>query len=399
MNVERYRQIDSLVDAALKIDRPHRSGFLEGECGSDRDLLQRVNALLRAYETAGDFLEKPAFEAWARDVAKESEIPSLAGRMVDRYSIISRLGAGGLGEVWLAMDTELAREVALKFLSPELAEDSDQARRFRQEARAASSLNHPNLVTIFDIAEFDGRQLIAQEYIPGRTVRDALAAGPFKIETVLEIATQIAAGLGAAHAAGIVHRDIKPENIMIRPDGVVKVVDFGIARFTDEAALSGHLPSSRLTQPGIIVGTARYMSPEQARGLPVDGRSDIFSLGVVLYEMVTGVAPFTGGTPSDVLAAILNADPAPLKRNSRNVPSEVECIVRRCLAKDPTSAIGRPGPSVKTSSVWPIENQPPSRFSPGGRLLFWPRSSLPLSRWASSSSPARRRLRYSVPCT
>jgi serine/threonine protein kinase/dipeptidyl aminopeptidase/acylaminoacyl peptidase len=334
MNVERYRQIEALAEAALQVEPSRRPEFLQRVCGSDQELLERVNALLRGYETAGDFLNEPALEAWGRDVAKAGADHSLAGRRVGRYVIASRLGAGGIGEVWLAQDTELAREVALKFLSPQLAGHSGQARRFRQEARAASSLNHPNLVTIFDIGEFEGRQFIAQEYIRGKTVRDTLQAGCLPVEAVAAIAAQIAAGLSAAQAAGIVHRDIKPENIMIRPDGVVKIVDFGIARFTDDSVEKDLRASTGSTRPGTILGTARYMSPEQARGLPVDGRSDIFSLGVVLYEMLTGAAPFTGSTPSDVLAAILTNDPAPMSRVSRDVPAEFERIVRHCLAKD-----------------------------------------------------------------
>ena len=176
MNAERYRQIDALAEAALRVEASSRQEFLQRACGSDQELLEQVSKLLRGYATAGDFLDEPAFEAWARDMAAESAHPSLAGCRVGRYVIASRLGAGGIGEVWLAQDTELAREVALKFLSPELAGDSDQARRFRQEARAASSLNHINLVTIFDIGEFEGRQFIAQEYIRGETVRDTLAS-------------------------------------------------------------------------------------------------------------------------------------------------------------------------------------------------------------------------------
>ncbi len=337
MNAERYRQIDALAEAALKHEGARRSDFLERACGSDRELLEQVNALLQAYDAPDEFLEKPAFEAWACDVADTNSETSLAGRQVGRYIVKARLGAGGIGEVWLAQDSELGREVALKFLSRELAGDTDQARRFRQEARTASSLSHSNLVTIFDIGEFEGRQFIAQEYIRGNTVREALASSPFQIEAAAEIAMQIAAGLGAAHAAGIVHRDIKPENIMIRPDGTVKIVDFGIARFTDRADKPVYRVSTGLTRPGMILGTARYMSPEQARGLEVDGRSDIFSMGVVLYEMLTGAAPFNGATPSDVLAAILTYDPAPLSRNSRTVPPEFERIIRRCLAKDPAN--------------------------------------------------------------
>ena len=180
MNAERYRQIDALAEAALKLERSDRSDFLLRACGSDLELLEQVNALLRGYDSTEEFLEKPALEAWARDVAETSPETSLAARQVGRYLVKSRLGAGGIGEVWLAQDQELGREVALKFLSRELAGDSDQARRFRQEARTASSLSHNNLVTIFDIAEFEGRQFIAQEYIRGKTVRDALGLWPFR---------------------------------------------------------------------------------------------------------------------------------------------------------------------------------------------------------------------------
>jgi serine/threonine protein kinase len=335
MNAERYRQIDALAEAALKLEGSQRSDFLQRACGSDQELLEQVNALLRGYDTSGEFLEEPAFGAWARDLAEAGAEASLAGRQLGRYLVKSRLGAGGIGEVWLAQDQELGRDVALKFLSRELTGDTEQARRFRQEARAASSLSHSNLVTIFDIGEFDGRQFIAQEYIRGKTVREALASGPFGAEDANDIAVQIVAGLAAAHATGIVHRDIKPENIMIRVDGTVKIVDFGIARFTDQEGQPDRRVSTGLTRRGMILGTARYMSPEQARGLRVDGRSDIFSMGVVLYEMLTGAAPFTGDTPSDVLAAILTYDPAPFSRNTRAVPGEFERIVRRCLAKNP----------------------------------------------------------------
>ncbi len=335
MNQERYQQINALVEAALQLDRSRRRDFLHRACGSDQDLLERVDALLDGHESAVDFLEKPALDSWARDVAQAASMKSLIGRQVGRYLISSHLGSGGIGEVWLANDTELSRDVALKFLSPEVAHNSDQVRRFRQEARAASSLNHPNLVTIFDIGEFDGRQFIAQEFIRGKTIRESLRAGPFNVDQVIEIAAQIAGGLRAAHEAGVVHRDIKPENIMIRPDGVVKVLDFGIARLAEQESSIKNKPSRGLTQTGIILGTARYMSPEQARGLPVDGRSDIFSLGAVLYEMLTGAATFQGETPSDILAAILTYEPPALSGDARRVPAAFERIARKCIAKDP----------------------------------------------------------------
>jgi Tol biopolymer transport system component len=332
---ERYRQIDALAEAALAMSGPERNDFLQRACGSDQDLLQRVSQLVRSHESPAGFLEAPAFEAWARDVAASSGTRPLTGREVGRYLVLSHLGSGGIGDVWLAKDQELMREVALKLLSQELAGDSEYARRFRQEARAASALNHPNLVTVFDIGTFEGRQFIAQEYIPGKTLRDILREGPMKAEAAADMAAQVAAALSAAHGAGIVHRDIKPENIMIRPDGLVKVLDFGLARFL-EAGEAGGLGKTNpaLTRPGIILGTARYMSPEQARGLPADVRSDLFSLGVVLYELLAGTAPFTGETASDIMAAILKGTPAPL---SRSVPAGFERIVRRCLEKDPAA--------------------------------------------------------------
>jgi|HubBroStandDraft_4_1064222.scaffolds.fasta_scaffold02796_2 serine/threonine protein kinase len=338
MTPERYRQINALAEAALNMSGQKRAEFLERACGSDEDLLTRVNELVRSHQTSSGFLETHALDDWARDVAASSSKRSLAGCEVGRYLVLSHLGSGGIGDVWLAQDRELSREVALKLLSEELAGGSDHAQRFRQEARAASSLNHANLVTIFDIGQFEGQQFIAQEYVPGKTIRDALRTGAMDVETVLKIASQVAAALNAAHGAGIVHRDIKPENIMIRPDGLVKVLDFGLARFLEaDPANDPEKPDLVLTRPGFIIGTARYMSPEQARGLPVDGRSDIFSLGVVLYEMLAGTPPFAGSTPSDVLASILTATPEPLSRYSKNVPTQFERIVQRCLAKDPAA--------------------------------------------------------------
>jgi Tol biopolymer transport system component len=338
MSQQRYHQVDSLAQVALNLSVSQRQAFLKVACEGDDELLTQVNALVRSYESLAEFLEAPAFETWARDVASEDSNTSLEGREVGRYLVLQHLGSGGIGDVWLARDKELSREVALKFLSAGFAGDSDQLRRFRQEARAASTLNHPNLVTVFDIGEFEGQQFIAQEYVHGKTVRETLRDAPIALSAAIDIAKQIASALAAAHGAGVVHRDIKPENIMIRPDGLVKVLDFGLARFIEDAAIVGLSGEhSGLTRPGIILGTARYMSPEQARGLPVDGRSDIFSLGVVLYEILTGAAPFTGNTPSDVLAAILTVDPAPLSRSSRNVPAEFERIVRKCLAKEPAA--------------------------------------------------------------
>jgi Tol biopolymer transport system component len=329
MTPERYRQIEALTEAALLLERSQRDDFLRRACGSDEDLRRRVAELVESDDASAAFLEAPAVEVLARDMA-ESRKRSLVGRNVGRYLIVAHLGSGGIGDVWLAQDPELKRQIALKLLSAELAGDSEHARRFRREAWAASSLSHPNLVTILDVGEWEGRQFIAEEYIQGKTLRDLLRHGPLRVDAAVDIASQVAAGLSAAHGASIAHRDIKPENIMIRPDGLVKVLDFGMARFLEAGWANGpDLVQSAVSRPGLIIGTAPYMSPEQARGTKVDARTDVFSLGVVLYEMLAGRTPFAGATTADVLAAILTESPIPA-----GAPAELERIVHACLQKD-----------------------------------------------------------------
>jgi serine/threonine protein kinase len=262
-----------------------------------------------------------------------------AGARLGRYEILSPLGAGGMGEVYLAKDTRLERTVALKILPAKVATDESRMRRFTQEARAASALSHPNVAHIYEIEEDAGVHFIAMEYIEGRTLRQHLKDSPLLgPREALEIAMQVAAALAAAHAAGIVHRDIKPENIMLRPDGYVKVLDFGLAKLTERqtADTDTEAPTKALvnTDPGAVLGTASYMSPEQARGCDVDARTDIWSLGVVLYEMVAGRAPFEGMTSSDMIASILSKEPPPLARFSREAPEALELIVSTALAKD-----------------------------------------------------------------
>ncbi len=265
-------------------------------------------------------------------------MPISDGTRLGRYEVRSPLGAGGMGEVYLAQDTKLDRKVALKILPAEVAAHRDRMRRFIQEAKAASSLNHPNIITIHEIDETDSINFIATEFIDGETLRERMRTAPMKLGEVLDVAAQIASALSAAHAAGIVHRDIKPENIMLRRDGIVKVLDFGLAKLTERVppdSVDSEAPTSFKTDPGTVMGTAVYMSPEQARGIPVDARTDIFSLGVVLYEMVAGCLPFEGSTSSEVLASILSErGPQPLVRYSRDVPAELERIVSKVLRKN-----------------------------------------------------------------
>ncbi|HEX8138834.1 MAG TPA: protein kinase [Pyrinomonadaceae bacterium] len=258
-------------------------------------------------------------------------MPFKAGTRFGRYEIRSPLGAGGMGEVYLASDTALARPVALKFLPPEFTADEDRLLRFQQEARATSALNHPNIITIYEIGEEGGAHFIATEFIDGLNLRQHMArARGLQTEEALEIALQVASALDAAHTAGIIHRDIKPENIMIRPDGYVKVLDFGLAKLTE----AGESKPKDLTEPGTVIGTIAYMSPEQARGQEMDARTDIFSLGCVLYEMVTDHQPFEGETPTDMLVSILAKEPLPLVRYLSTVSPEIQRVVSRALAKE-----------------------------------------------------------------
>src|SRR5437867_6469473 len=249
-----------------------------------------------------------------------------AGTKLGRYEIRSQLGEGGMGEVYLAQDTKLDRRVALKVLPAEVAANHDRMRRFMQEAKAASALNHPNIITIHEIEQIDSVNFIATEFIDGETLRQRLRKAPVKLGEMLDVAVQIASALSAAHAAGIVHRDIKPENIMARRDGVVKVLDFGLAKLTERLPpdlVDTEAPTSFKTDPGTVVGTAVYMSPEQARGLELDARTDIFSLGVLIYEMVAGRLPFEGSNTNEILASILSEkEPQPLARYSRKAPAE-----------------------------------------------------------------------------
>ena len=265
-------------------------------------------------------------------------MPHGPGSRLADYEMVRTLGTGGMGEVWLATELRLGRKVALKLLPADLTRDPDQVQRFEQEARAASALSHPNVCTILALGETtDGQHYIAMEYVEGETLRQRLSTARLSIREALDISIQIAAALSAAHGAGIVHRDIKPENVMLRPDGFVKVLDFGLAKLAPASPDSMGADSTRTvlkTDAGTVVGTAAYMSPEQARGQEVDARTDIWSLGVMLYEMVAGRSPFAGPSGTDVLAAILDREPAPLARFEPDTPSELQRIVTKALRKD-----------------------------------------------------------------
>src|SRR5687767_5139833 len=314
MTPERYQKAGRLYHAVLEIEPEARTAFLEGACGGDEELRREVESLLAAHDKVGNYFAAPAAEVAARLLA-QGQNPSLISQSFSHYRVLSLIGAGGMGEVYLAEDTLLGRKVALKLLPKEFTEDRERVRRFEQEARATSSLNHPNIMMIFEIGQVQGRHFIATEYIDGQTLRERLTGARLELREALEVSAQIAGALEAAHQAGIVHRDIKPENIMLRRDGYVKILDFGLAKLAERPAADADAEARRMslvkTSPGVVMGTANYMSPEQARGLAVDARTDVWSLGVVLYEMVAGRRPFDAATATDVIISIAEREPVP----------------------------------------------------------------------------------------
>ncbi|HEY3841244.1 MAG TPA: protein kinase [Bryobacteraceae bacterium] len=339
MTPERYRRINDLADAALEMAADRRIPYLADACAGDFELQQEVEQLIHAHDSQCDFLATPAAALLAADFAGSSltgevagnQETARAGRSVGRYRLISRLGGGGHGEVWLALDPQLSRDVAVKLLSPEYASHPAHVQRLYTEARMSSALNHPNIVTIYDTGHAEDADFIAQEYVSGETLRKVLARGSLPFGQALKLALQIASALEAAHSAGVVHGDIKPENIMIRDDGVVKVLDFGLARFVDEARNDWRVTATS----GVVMGTVKYMSPEQVRGAPIDSRSDIFSFGILLYEILTGQHAFNGRTYTEIMSAIVQADPEPLSKLVPKLPSQFDRILGCCLSKTP----------------------------------------------------------------
>jgi len=335
MNAERWKQVNDLFQSAVERAPEERAAFLDEACHDDEGMRREVESLLISHERAENFIEVPAFEV-APELVTNERAGALVGKVIGHYRVESLIGLGGMGEVYLARDERLGRKAALKLLPDSLTTDETQLSRFKNEARTASALNHPNILTVYEIGAEGNMQFIATEFIEGITLRASLASGRINPHRAVEIAAQVASALAAAHDAGVVHRDIKPENIMLRPDGYVKVLDFGIAKLTEQRPASDDhtVETSGVlqTRPGLVLGTAHYMSPEQARGQKVDARSDIWSLGVVLYEMVAGSPPFRGETPSDCIAAILTADPPPLP-GAPDVPLHLEAILQKALRK------------------------------------------------------------------
>ena len=340
MKNERWQQVERLYHSALTKPPGERSSFLVEVCAGDEELRREVESLLAYEDRAETFIESPALDVAARMMADEHSRTVRVGESFNQYRIVSQLGAGGMGEVYLADDTRLRRRVALKFLPVALIKDKRHLHRFEVEARAIAAMSHPNACTIHEVIQTeDGRHCIVMEYVEGMALRERMTNGPMNLNEALDIAIQIASALSSAHAAGIVHRDIKPENVMVRSDGYVKVLDFGLAKLADRRSdLANSQVETRAielkTTPGMVMGTVAYMSPEQARGLPVDARTDVWSLGVVLYEMVAGRQPFSGQTQTDLIISIVEREPDSLSK-AKPEARPLQQIVMKALAKDP----------------------------------------------------------------
>jgi serine/threonine protein kinase/Flp pilus assembly protein TadD len=347
MTPERWKQIDELAQAAIERGGDHRASFLDEACAGDDELRREVESQIAYQQQASKFLEEPAFKQAAELGAQASlsafliadpqtESESMEGRTISHYSIQRKLGAGGMGEVYLAQDTTLGRKVAIKFLSQNSVAGEQAKKRLVREAKAAGALDHPHICAVYEVGEEAGYSFIVMQYVEGETLASRIQRQSLELREALEIAVQIADALAEAHSHRIIHRDVKPQNVMLTASGQVKVLDFGLARVVREGSLndSSGETESLLTAPGSVIGTVPYMSPEQVRGEALDGRSDIFSFGAVLYEMLSGRQPFQGESVGATMSSILTKDPAPLARYASELPDELQRIVRKALSKD-----------------------------------------------------------------
>ena len=335
MDAGRWKRVDDLLQAALRLPAEQQEAFLRQACAGDDVLAEEVKSLLRSHGELGDFLEKPALDGGTQNVpSKEApEACAIVGQTVAHYKVLRQLGSGGMGVVYEAEDIRLGRRVALKFLPEKLVCDERALRRFEREARAASSLNHPNICTIYEVEEHDHQPVIVMELLEGMSLKQRIQQGPIATDELLDFGIQTSDALAAAHAKGIIHRDIKPGNMLIVGHGRIKILDFGLAKVCGPRVVADQSEEESLTLDGVIPGTTSYMSPEQVRGEEIDARSDLFSLGVVLYEMATGQKPFVGKNRVLLMDAILNAKPTPVTKVNSSVPAALETIIARTLEK------------------------------------------------------------------
>ena len=337
MKPERWQQIEKLYHAVLERGAEGRAAFLSEACSGDEGLRREVESLLGYEKQAENFIESPALEVAAKRMAEQRGPAVAAGQVIDHYKITSALAAGGMGEVYRAFDTRLGRDVAIKVLPAAFSTDKDRLRRFEQEARAAGMLNHPNVLTIYEIGTHEGAPYIVSELLTGETLAEGPRKAPLPLQRVIDYALQMARGLAAAHEKGIVHRDLKPENLFVTKDKRVKILDFGLAKLKPApAGLDANAPTQlRGTAPGVVMGTVGYMSPEQVRGEEVDHRADIFAFGAILYELLTGRRAYQGNSAVEVMNAILKEEPPEISDPKREVPPALVRLVRHCLEKGP----------------------------------------------------------------
>ena len=313
MNREQWKRIDEILDIALEIEPNKREAFLDKACAGDENLRKEVEVLLAADQNENSLMEAPALDG-AAEFFESTPLSRLSpGQLIGPYRILSLLGAGGMGEVYIATDNRLDREVAIKILPEEVAKNSQAVSRFHREAKALAALSHPNILAIYDVGEQDGIVYAVMELLKGETLRSYLVRTKMPWDKAAAIGACIADGLAAAHSQGVIHRDLKPENIFLTSTGGVKVLDFGLARRDPIAKITSEETESQLTDAGILMGTLPYMSPEQLRRLPLDARSDLFSFGTMLYEMISGRRPFSGKTTADLSASILKEEPVSIK--------------------------------------------------------------------------------------
>ncbi|MGH9942883.1 MAG: serine/threonine-protein kinase [Pyrinomonadaceae bacterium] len=334
MDAELWKQVDALLDVALDLPKDEREQFVVQATIENPTLQSEVLSLLKARAQASHFMERSAMKVAAQALARDSNLTtheSLIGKDFGKYTIESLLGAGGMGEVYLARELKLNRRVALKILPRPFVADVERADRFKREAQALSAMNHPNLITIYEVGEYGGLHFIAMEFVEGQTLR-SMMRNALKLKESLSFAGQVAEALAAAHQSGIIHRDIKPDNIMVRPDGYVKLLDFGLAKLTEAQAPRG--ADAAHTQAGAALGTLAYMSPEQATGEMIDHRTDIWSLGVVLYELVTRQKPFDAKDRRATVNAILSSEPASASSFDPALPSDLDLLLDKALEKD-----------------------------------------------------------------
>ena len=370
---ERFEKVSGVFHAALERAPADRCAFLDAACAGDAALRAEVDSLLAANNESSDFLEQPAAQVAEALGVDESE-PFAPGQKLGTYVVKEEIGRGGMGIVYLAEDTRLGREVALKVLPPEFSRDRMRRERLRREARAAATLSHPGIATVYALEEYGDTLFLVLEYIRGRTLHEETEEQPMSPQAALDIGLEIARALAAAHAKGIVHRDLKPDNVILSETGAVKVLDFGIAR-VDGGTREG---PARITGTGAVLGTPAYMSPEQVDGKDVDFRSDLFSFGVLMYELLSGAHPFAAPTPLGTAGRVLTAEPPPLSERSSLIPVELDLIIRRCLHKAPADRYQSTGDLV--ADLERLRAPAGAQQRPSAAQLAAPRAARSLSR-------------------